>query len=553
MSSPQLLDASGDLQHNPETDREAADDHMPLLEGHFSPTSKSSRLLLLAGPALLLITFVNTIDLSYVAANYSRSIADDLNQVGNASWLVTGYLITESAFQPMYAQLSSYHGHKMSLVAAALFTTFGLFLCSLSQNLWQLAISRAFVGLGAAGLDLLVLIIINDLVDLYSLPLWRTVVTVVSTVASFLGPSIGAVITDATNFRFVFGLEFILMLVGTIGIILTLRPPRSNLKRVSAPKSPRQSMDYVGAGLLLLAVAASLLTLDLGGQVIPWSHPVMIFLYIATPALTGLFFYSQIHRKGHVLVPLRFLRKKSVVVVFACGLPAWLSWDQLKYGLGQYVQARSMSTGSTSAFSDWALSCVFLGIPLGSFISGVIIRRYRALKPLLRFVAVLNLLTYLCFTAGWIHPENPAFTPVLLLVGLNVGVLDSCWLVSIFSQASPQDQPSLYAFFDLGRANTGNFGIAVALASTNAMIRSSLESGMMGYPNKEEIIRKSLESFSAIREFPPEVQRIVLNAYISSSEKAFGISCCVLIISVIAAFYIPEVEHVDEVCQDDRI
>lgn len=55
MSSPQLLDASGDLQHNPETDREAADDHMPLLEGHFSPTSKSSRLLLLAGPALLLM------------------------------------------------------------------------------------------------------------------------------------------------------------------------------------------------------------------------------------------------------------------------------------------------------------------------------------------------------------------------------------------------------------------------------------------------------------------------------------------------------------------
>lgn len=65
-----------------------------------------------------------------------------------------------------------------------------------------------------------------------------------------------------------------------------------------------------------------------------------------------------------------------------------------------------MSTGSTSAFSDWALSCVFLGIPLGSFISGVIIRRYRALKPLLRFVAVLNLLTYLCFTAGWIRKSK---------------------------------------------------------------------------------------------------------------------------------------------------
>lgn len=49
------------------------------------------------------------------------------------------------------------------------------------------------------------------------------------------------------------------------------------------------------------------------------------------------------------------------------------------------------------------------------------------------------------------------------------------------------DQSALYAFFDLGRANTGNFGIAVALASTNAMIRSNLESALTKYPNKEEV------------------------------------------------------------------
>ena len=32
---------------------------------------------------------------------------------------------------------------------------------SLSESLWQLAVSRAVVGLGAAGLELLVLVIIN--------------------------------------------------------------------------------------------------------------------------------------------------------------------------------------------------------------------------------------------------------------------------------------------------------------------------------------------------------------------------------------------------------
>ncbi|KAH8655778.1 major facilitator superfamily domain-containing protein [Xylariales sp. PMI_506] len=496
----------------------------------------------------LLFTFVSFGDLSYMAANFSRKIADSLNQVGNASWLVTGYLITESAFQPMYAQIGLYYGHKVSLVIAALTTTAGLFLCSLSQNLWQLAVSRSIVGLGNAGLELLVLVIINDLVDLYSLPLWKSIITVVSTLSSFLGPSAGAALTDRAGFRLVFGLEFVLMLVATIGIFFTLRLPRSSDSVTIA--ASRQPMDYVGAGLLLLAVAAPLFTIDLGGQILPWSHPIMILLCILTPVLVVLFFRSQIGRSRPALVPLRFLRNKSVVAVFACGLPAWLAWDQLKYGLGQYVQARSMYSPSNSAFSDWALSCVFVGIPLGSFLSGIIIRRYHALRLLLQAISIINFLTYYCFAAGWIHPEDPAFAPVLLLVGINVGVLDNCWTVSIFSQASPKDQPALYAFFDLGRANTGNFGIAVALASTNAMIRSNLQSALASYPDKDEIIRKSLESFKEISQFPPAIQRIVLDAFVSSSEKAFTISGSILIISVIATFYISEPE---ETSIDDRL
>lgn len=43
--------------------------------------------------------------------------------------------------------------------------------------------------------------LVLDYVDLYSLPLWRSIITVVSTMASFLGPSAGAAITDAAGFR----------------------------------------------------------------------------------------------------------------------------------------------------------------------------------------------------------------------------------------------------------------------------------------------------------------------------------------------------------------
>ncbi|KAK5632159.1 hypothetical protein RRF57_007873 [Xylaria bambusicola] len=117
------------------------------------------------------------------------------------------------------------------------------------------------------------------------------------------------------------------MLAATVGIVFTLREIQSDHDKKA---NPRARMDYVGAGLLLLIVAAPLLILDLGEKILPWTDPVMIGLYAILPVLIFLFLRSQISPTGQTLIPLRFLRSKSVVAVFACGLPAWLSWDQVR-------------------------------------------------------------------------------------------------------------------------------------------------------------------------------------------------------------------------------
>lgn len=54
MSSQQLPDAYGDPEANPRDDDEAVDDCGPLLGERPLPVKNNSRLLLLAGPALLL-------------------------------------------------------------------------------------------------------------------------------------------------------------------------------------------------------------------------------------------------------------------------------------------------------------------------------------------------------------------------------------------------------------------------------------------------------------------------------------------------------------------
>lgn len=95
-------------------------------------------------------------------------------------------------------------------------------------------------------------------------------------------------------------------------------------------------------------------------------------------------------------------------------------------------------------------------------------------------------------------------------------------------------------FYDLGLAVAGDLGIAISLAIAGALVRSYLHSRLSDYPNADEIICKSLESLDYIRELPPNVRQYVLGALTLSTEKAFGISCGVLIVSLVATFFLRE-------------
>ncbi|KAJ5611888.1 MFS general substrate transporter [Penicillium herquei] len=70
----------------------------------------------------------------------------------------------------------------------------GIFLCS-----------SAIVGVGTAGIELLVIVAINanlpDLVQLYELPLWTSATVACSTAGLMLGGPVGSALTSHFGFR----------------------------------------------------------------------------------------------------------------------------------------------------------------------------------------------------------------------------------------------------------------------------------------------------------------------------------------------------------------
>ncbi|KAL3489021.1 major facilitator superfamily domain-containing protein [Aspergillus germanicus] len=483
------------------------------------------RSLLLALPALLLCQFVIRFDGSYMIGNYSRRIALDLHEFQNARWLVLGFLVTESSCAPLYGHVAQIHGQRRAILFAAALICVGFLFCSVSHRLWQVALSRVVVG--------------TDFVQLYELPLWTSATVTCGTIGLMLGGPAGAALTDILGFRPTFGIEAAVMWITLIVLFLTLRSPTAQAK--SSAHAPRK-IEYTSSGLLLLTVAVPLFALNLGGEVIAWSDPVVILLFLSTPVLISLFYYIETHIATSPIVPKRLVQNKNVAIALACTLPMKFAFDQiprqLRFSFGTYLAAQSF--GHESSFNDWALTFIYFGRSLGTLMSGLLVRRYRKFKRFLQVDIVIDIVIYACFALGLMHPEQPSFSPVLVLIGATEGFAEGLWLVAMLSLVEVHDQPVLYAFFNLALAVSGDIGIAISLAAEGTLVRSKLNASLGGNGNADEIIRKSLEDLNYVRELPSNIQRLILKALESSTEAAFGISFSVLLVSLAFSFYVKE-------------
>ena len=127
---------------------------------------------------LLIGVFVSQADTSLVLATYGQ-ISSEFNDLQDASWLLSSYMLAMCVSQALYGKLSDIWGRKAMLqVAYALFALGSLF-CGLGQSMGQLIAARALQGMGGAGMVCLVSILITDLVPLRDVASYRSYVNIV--------------------------------------------------------------------------------------------------------------------------------------------------------------------------------------------------------------------------------------------------------------------------------------------------------------------------------------------------------------------------------------
>jgi len=103
-------------------------------------------------------------------------ITSEFKSYNDIGWYGSAYLLTASAFQPLYGRVFQLFNIKWSYLSSLAMFELGSLVCGAAPNSTILIIGRALAGLGSAGILTGSFVVISHAVPLKKRPIWTAVV-----------------------------------------------------------------------------------------------------------------------------------------------------------------------------------------------------------------------------------------------------------------------------------------------------------------------------------------------------------------------------------------
>src|ERR1051325_2850606 len=133
---------------------------------------------------IMLAMFLSALEQTIVAPALP-TIGRTLGDVENLSWVVTAYLLANTAATPLFGKLSDIHGRRRMMLVAVIIFIVGSVACALAPNMPALIAARALQGVGGGGILPIAHTIIGDMVTPRARPRYQSYTSIM-----FMGASI---------------------------------------------------------------------------------------------------------------------------------------------------------------------------------------------------------------------------------------------------------------------------------------------------------------------------------------------------------------------------
>lgn len=300
--------------------------------------------LLLIMSAMWIGTFLSALD-STIVATILGTVGAEFDVSRTVGWLGTSYLLTQTAFQPLYGRLSDIFGRKAATLFASTVFLIGSLLCGLSRTFTQLCIARGIAGVGGGGLTSMATIVTSDLVSLKARGTWQGLGNLVYAAGAAMGGPLGGVLADGgVGWRWAFLVQVPLCLLHFIVVSIKVNIPAGPGNMIEKLRR----VDVFGALTLVSAVAMLLVGLSLGGNELPWANPIVVVTLVGGLAIFGAFVAVEKYVAREPLMPLSVLFHKTPGFVSLACFFISVSQFGIMYNVPLYFTAVAASSAANA-------------------------------------------------------------------------------------------------------------------------------------------------------------------------------------------------------------
>jgi len=252
-----------------------------------------------------------------------NTIANALNALDIAVWLVTTFVIAMGALAPFVGPLADLFGRKPLFLVGLTSSTIGGILCASTPNVAGFIAGQVFLGCGAVIQELLSISIVAESVPTAKRSLYAALI-LITILPWSPGTLYGNLIVEA-SWRWI-GCTLAIWNVITLAIIAYFYrpPPRVNSLGLSR-KEMIARIDFLGGGLVIGGMIFFLVGLNWGGQQYGWSSAhVRSFLLVGAVLLIAFGFWEKFGAP-YPLFPRRIVHAPRpffclLFVIFAAGI-----------------------------------------------------------------------------------------------------------------------------------------------------------------------------------------------------------------------------------------
>ncbi|KZO95337.1 MFS general substrate transporter [Calocera viscosa TUFC12733] len=454
--------------------------------------------------SLSVVGFLANLDQSIVATAMP-TISSQFGALNQQSWIALSYLLTSTVFQPMFGRATDLFGSRSVLFASLFVFEFGSLLCALAKNFIWLCCARAVAGIGGAGIAIVIMVIVSQIVPLRERGNYMGIMYARVIFATVLGPLVGGLFVSF-DWRWCFWINLIIAVPAVAILLIYVK----KIPHTTKPDVTWRDIDFGGVTILGISVVAICLGLSWGGVTYPWNSNIVIALLVVGFVLVPLFVLWEIKIPNFPLIPMKMFRFRNVSTSSANNFFAAPALQGVFIYLPSYYQIVRHDKQIISGLEVLPFVMALLAM---STISGVIISRTGAVRTLLWLGGFINLLgTGLLIMLNGEHPRAVEYV-LMFLTGCGAGLIIQASTLSAQSQVTRE----LLATVTTMTVWSRSLGAIVGVALQGSIITNLFKRGILASASAAPYVNQLL-AVENVSSLPSDVQSIAARSYGSAFQ-----------------------------------